>query len=130
MVEISDAVLEALAGPVAAAIPLVVARTPKGPAAELGRLRATDDGKWPMGSAAGHGAAARFHSGGRPGAADSPVRDALGSLPPLLIERLLGALELTLPELDLAGTPDLTDHLGEPFTGNIGVVTMDGTSGH
>jgi hypothetical protein len=129
VVEVSEAVLEELAGPVAAAIPLVVARTPKGPAAELGRLRAISDGTWPIrGSVTGHGAMARFHSGGRPGAGDSSVRDALGSLPPLLVERLLGALELTVPELDLAGAPDLTDHLGEPFTGNFAVMTTDGMS--
>jgi hypothetical protein len=32
------------------------------------------------------------------------VRDGLGSLPSLLIERSLGALELTVPELNLAAS--------------------------
>ncbi|MBB4772296.1 DUF6461 domain-containing protein [Actinomadura livida] len=59
---------------------------------------------------------------------DSPVREALASLPSLLVERLLGALELTVPELDLAGVPDLTGFLGEPFTGGFGVAIMDGVS--
>ncbi|WP_207946746.1 DUF6461 domain-containing protein [Actinomadura sp. 7K507] len=59
---------------------------------------------------------------------DSPVRDALGSLPQLLVERLLGALELTVPELDPAGAPDLTAFLGEPFTGGFVMETADGTS--
>lgn len=129
VVEVPDAVLDGLAGPVAAAIPLVVARTPQGPAAEFGRLRATADGLWPIrGAAIGHGAVGQFQSGGRPGMGDSPVRDALGSLPPLLVERVLGALELTVPALDLVGVPDLTGLLGEPFTGNFAVMTMGGTS--
>ncbi|MER6812529.1 hypothetical protein ABT299_24970 [Spirillospora sp. NPDC000708] len=55
MADVSDALLEELAGPVAAAIPLVIARIPKVPAAELGRLRATADGMWPIrGSSVGH----------------------------------------------------------------------------
>jgi hypothetical protein len=130
VVDVPDAVLAELTGPVAAALPLIVARIPTAPAAELGRLRATADGEtWPIrGSAVGHQTMARFRSGGRPGSGDSPVRDALDSLPPLLIERLLGALELTVPELDLAGAPDMTGFLGEPFTRNFGVGIMDGTS--
>ncbi|MEU5884988.1 hypothetical protein [Spirillospora sp. NPDC047279] len=129
MVEVPDAVLEELAGPVAAAMPLVVARVPPAPAAELGRLRAISDDMWRVrGSAVGDRAGAQLRSGGRPGAGDSPVRDALGSLPPLLIERLLGALELTVPELDLVGVPDLAGLLEEPFSGSFGVVRMSGTS--
>ncbi|WP_181663192.1 DUF6461 domain-containing protein [Actinomadura madurae] len=129
MVEVPDAVLDELAGPVAAAIPLVVARTPKAPAAELGRLRATVEGTYPThGTAFGLQAVARLRSGVRSGAGQSPVRDALGSLPPLLIERLLGALELTVPELDMAEVPDLTGFLGEPFTGTFGVARAAGTS--
>lgn len=133
MVEVPDEVVEELAGPVAAAMRLVGARVPKAPAAELGRLRAAADGTWPIrGAAAGpHGGphgGPRFHIAGRPGAGDSPVLDALGSLPPLLVERLLGALELTVPELDLAGAPDLTGLLGEPLTGGFGMATVAGTS--
>ncbi|MGI5224010.1 DUF6461 domain-containing protein [Actinoallomurus sp. CA-142502] len=130
MVEVPDAVLAELAGPVATALPLIVARIPPAPAAELGRLRVTADGDtWPTrGSAVGHRRMARSSSGARSGRGDSPVRDALGSLPQLLVERLLGALELTVPELDLAGAPDLTGFLGEPPTGNVGVGIMSGTS--
>ncbi|MBG6092094.1 DUF6461 domain-containing protein [Actinomadura viridis] len=120
-----------LAGPVALAMPLVVARVPTTPAAELGRLRASADGDtWPIRRSAfgQHAVAPRLGFGGRSGTGDSPVRDALGSLPPLLVERLLGALELTVPELDLTGVPDLTGLLGEPFTGGFGVVCMEGTS--
>ncbi|MFI7650289.1 DUF6461 domain-containing protein [Micromonospora sp. NPDC049460] len=46
----------------------------------------------------------------------------------MLIERLLGALELTVRELDLAGAPDLTGLLGEPFTGTFGIASMSGQS--
>ncbi|GAA4235113.1 DUF6461 domain-containing protein [Actinomadura meridiana] len=125
MVEFPDSVLEELVRPVVAAMPLVVARVPETPAAEFGRLRAAADGTWPVrGSAIGQRAGAHFHHGGRTG--DSPVRDALDSLPVLLIERVLGALELTVPELNLVGVPDLTGVLGEPFTGAFAVGT--GTS--
>ncbi|GAA2166439.1 DUF6461 domain-containing protein [Actinomadura napierensis] len=129
MVEVPDALLEELAGPVAGAIALVIARIPKVPAAELGRLRATDDGTWPIrGSSIGRRAGVWSPAGSRPGAGDSPVRDALGSLPPLLVERLLGALELTVPELDLAGVPDLAGLLGEPVTGRFVMAMTSGTS--
>lgn len=130
MVEVPDTVLAELAGPVANALPLIAARIPTAPAAELGRLRATADGDtWPTyGPAVGHRAVAQFRSGGRSGSGDSSVRDALGSLPSLLTERLLGALELTVSELDLAGAPDLTGFLGEPLTGDFGIATMGGQS--
>ncbi|QKW32832.1 hypothetical protein HUT06_01265 [Actinomadura sp. NAK00032] len=125
MVDVPDALLEEIAGPVAAAIPRVVARIPKEPAAALGRLRATADGTWPIReSIPGHQTGGWSSSG--PG--NSPVRNALGSLPPLLVERLLGALELTEPELDLAGVPDLSGLLGEPFSGQFGMGITDGTS--
>ncbi|MFG3423682.1 hypothetical protein [Micromonospora sp. NPDC048063] len=129
MVEIPDAVLADLSGPVAAALPFIVARVPTAPAAELGRLRALADGEtWPIrGSAVRHPAVAQFRSGVA-GSGSSPVREALGSLPPLLIERLLGALELTVRELDLAGAPDLTGLLGEPCTGTFGIASMSGQS--
>ncbi|MFB4317297.1 DUF6461 domain-containing protein [Actinomadura sp. 21ATH] len=105
-------------------MPLVIGRVPKVPAAELGRLRATADGAWPIRGARPR-PMAHVPSGG-PG--DSPVRDALGSLPPLLAERLLGALELTVPELDLADVPDLSFLLGEPRTGNFAFISVDGQS--
>ena len=123
MVEIPDPVFAELAEPVASALPHIVARIPATPAAELGRLRAIADGEtWPT-----HGppdlpwAMGEFRSP-QPEFADSPVRNALDSLPSLLIERLLGALELTVPEVDLAGAPELTGFLGAPFTGNFGMV--------
>ncbi|TDE22819.1 DUF6461 domain-containing protein [Actinomadura sp. 6K520] len=127
MVEVPEAVLEELAGPVAEAIPLVVARIPATPAAELGRLRAAADDTWRIRGMTGR-PGADFYSGVRPGPSGSPVRDALASLPPLLTERLLGALELTVPELDLADAPDLAGFLGGPPTGGIGMMTMGGMS--
>ncbi|MGC4790628.1 DUF6461 domain-containing protein [Micromonospora sp. DT178] len=129
--EIPDAVVAELAGPVAAALPLIAARVPAAPAAELGRLRAVAEGDtWPTReSTLGHRAVTGFYSGSGTGLDDSPVRDALGSLPPLLTERLLGALELTVAELDLAGTtPDLTGLLGAPFTGTFGIAILSGQS--
>jgi hypothetical protein len=45
-----------------------------------------------------------------------------------LVERLLGALELSVPELDLADVPDLTGYLGEQYTGGVGVGIIGGTS--
>ncbi|MFG1889214.1 DUF6461 domain-containing protein [Micromonospora sp. NPDC049051] len=131
MIEVPDAVVAELAAPVAAALPLVVARVPAAPAAELGRLRAADEGGvWPIReSTVGHPAVPRFRSGSGAGPDDPPVRDALGSLPPLLVERLLGALELTVAELDLAGgTPDLAGLLGAPITGAFSIVSMGGQS--
>ncbi|WP_089311111.1 DUF6461 domain-containing protein [Actinomadura mexicana] len=127
--EIPDALIEEAAGPVAAVIPLIAARVPATPAAELGRLRAVADDAGPLRrSAVGPVPAAWAHSRARPGPGDSPVRDALGALPPLLVERLLGALELTVPELDLAGVPDLCGLLGEPLTGGFAIGIMEGTS--
>ncbi|MEV4628171.1 DUF6461 domain-containing protein [Micromonospora sp. NPDC049523] len=130
MVEVPDAVLAQLAGPVAMVLPLVISRIPPAPAAELGRLGATADPhtRSVRGSALGHRPVVPFRSGDRPGTGGSPVRDALDSLPSLLVERLLGALELTVPVLDPAGAPDLTGYLPEPFTGNLAVSSMGGTS--
>ncbi|SCL44268.1 hypothetical protein GA0070606_0211 [Micromonospora citrea] len=130
MVEIPDAVLAELAGPVAAALPLVLTRIPPGPAAELGRLRAVaDSDALPIPAFAGQRpAVARFRSGGAARPGDPSVRDALGSLPPLLTERLLGALELTVAELGLGTVPELAGLLDEPLTGKFGVATMSGQS--
>ncbi|MFC5007690.1 DUF6461 domain-containing protein [Dactylosporangium cerinum] len=126
MDDIPDAVLAALAGPVAAALPLLVARTPAAPAVELGRLRAAVDGlAWPVRPGSGsHAAPGGLRSRGRRGPGGSPVLDALGALEELLVQRLLGALELTVAELDLTAAPDLTGFLGEPFTGGYSVVSM------
>ncbi|WP_407567188.1 hypothetical protein [Polymorphospora sp. A560] len=126
MVEVPDSVLAEMVRPVIAAMPLIIARIPKAPAAELGRLRAVVDGDaWPIREAA-------FRAGpvfgARPASGSSPVQDALGSLPPLLVERLLGALELTVPELDLADTPDLTSLLNEPTPSVFLTATGSGQS--
>ncbi|WP_199853281.1 DUF6461 domain-containing protein [Plantactinospora sp. BC1] len=141
VVDVPDEVLAELAGAVAAALPLLVARVPPAPAAELGRLRAMADDDWPIREpTAPHVAFAGIPSGGRArafagvrpggqaGASRSPVQDALGTLPALLTERLLGALELAVAELDLTGAPDLTGFLPEPFTGNVAIATMGGQS--
>ncbi|MEV4003064.1 hypothetical protein [Actinomadura sp. NPDC049753] len=90
MVEFPDALVEEAAGPIAAAMPLVVGRIPEAPAAELGRLKTVADG-------AGPHPAGGAHFRVRPAPDGSPVREALDTLPPLLVERLLGALELTSP---------------------------------
>ena len=104
MADIAKAVVEALAAPVAGAMPVIAARIPPGPAAELGRI------------VAAHPVPAR------PGAAvpaESPVLGALRAAGPLLAERLLGALELAIVDLDLAGVPDLSSYLGQPPTGRV-----------
>ena len=44
---------------------------------------------------------------------------AVRAIGPLLAERLLGALELTVAALDLAGVPDLSSYLGQPPTGRV-----------
>ena len=45
-------------------------------------------------------------------------------MPSVVTARLLGALELTVPELDLAGVPDLSRLLGAPRTGTFGFISM------
>lgn len=143
--DVSDEVLTELAGAVAAAIPQVLARIPPTPAAELGRLRAIADGddRVAGGLFAGAADALRLVAAGPraarlvAGHVDPPhvdvggdaaaVREALSSLPPLLIERLLGALELTVPKLDLPGAPELISHL-PPFTGGFALVRVSGQS--
>jgi len=128
VVEVPDEVVAALAGPVAGALPLIVARVPLAPAAELGRMRAIADGDTWSTLESATGRAAWVGAGGGSGSSGSPVRDAFDSLPSWLSARLLGALELTVPELDLAGTPDLTGLLGKPFTGRFGWVSAGGES--
>ena len=130
MAGVSDAMLAELAAVVAAVLPAVAARVPGAPAAELGRLRAAGEGDpWPTGGPAGFDrAVARLRADRERGSAESPVRDALGSLPALLTERLLGALELTVSELDLGGAPDLTGFLGESLTDSFVFVSVGGQS--
>lgn len=129
MVEISDALIDGAAGPIAAALPLIVGRIPETPAAALGRLRAVADGAGPRHRMApGPRPAAGSHFRVPPGPGGSPALEALGALPPLLVERLLGALELTVPELDPAGVPDMSGLLGEPLNGGFGMGVAEGTS--
>lgn len=89
---VPDEVVDALAASVAAVIPLLKSRIPAFPAAQLGRIAA------PAGS---HPSPARWLT------------------EPMLAERLLGALELTIPDLSLDGAPDLT-----PYLPNGGVPTQ------
>jgi hypothetical protein len=121
-----------LAGPVAAALPVVAARVPPTPATELGRLRAYIDGDlWLLHDAAFGSQVVKPHwSGGWPRSGESPVQDALRAVPQMLVERLVGALELTVPELNGAGAPDLTAFLGAPPTGALafGLAIGTGTS--
>ncbi|HUA28653.1 MAG TPA: DUF6461 domain-containing protein [Streptosporangiaceae bacterium] len=99
MADVPDAVLAALAAAVARLMPVIAARIPPGPAAELGRLETQ---AWSV--------PAPEDDDGDP--AESPALAALRELSPLQAERLLGALELTLGELELSGAPDLSPYLG------------------
>jgi Family of unknown function (DUF6461) len=100
MADVPEAAVAALAVAVARAMPQVAARIPPGPAAELGRLEAQ---AWPVLVLEDEG-----------GPAESPVLTALRDASPLRAERLLGALEFTVAELDLSGAPDLSSYLGGP----------------
>jgi hypothetical protein len=99
----TEEVVAALAGPVPAAVPVIASWIPARPAAELGRLGVPPETAMPVSAWAGEA-----------GLAESSVAGALGALGPLLAERLLGALELAVPGLDLAGTLDLSPYLGQP----------------
>lgn len=134
MTDIAEAVVEVLAGPVAKAVPVIAARVPPGPAAELGRVGAPPDAAQPVADrpvAAGfRGAvtARRQVRGGIAMSAESPVLGALGAVGPLLAERLLGALELTVSALNLADVPDLAPYLGQPPTGRVTFAHVAGGS--
>jgi hypothetical protein len=56
--------------------------------------------------------------------AESPVLVALGELSPLVVQRLLGAIELTVPELDLASAWDPPPFLSEPLTGHFAFASV------
>lgn len=105
VVDIAEAV-EVLAGLVAEAIPVVAARIPPDLAAELGRLGAARDEQVQL-------AGGRF-AGDVADPAASGVLAALGGLGPAVPERLLGALELIVPDLALAGVVDLSPLLSQP----------------
>lgn len=120
MTDIAETVVEVLAGPVAEAVPVIAARIPPGPAAELGRIGAPQGAARSVGVGLRGAVMARGQvRGGVPMSAESPVLAALGAVEPLLAERLLGALELTISALDMAGVPDLGPYLGKPPTGRV-----------
>jgi hypothetical protein len=105
VVDIAEAV-EVLARPVAEAIPVIAGCIPPGPAAELGRLGAArnEEAHTSGGMLAGDVA----------DPAASRVLAALCGLGPVVPEQLLGALELTVPDLALAGTVDPSPMLRQP----------------
>lgn len=120
MADLPESVITALAGPVAEALPVIVSRIPPGPAADLGRTAVPAQDR-PRSRRVGYGVRARpaRHPGLPP---DPPVIEALGEAGPLLAERLLGALELTIGELGLAGAAGVP--LGEPPTGRFASVAF------
>jgi Family of unknown function (DUF6461) len=121
--DIPEAVVGVLAGPVAEAVPVIAARIPPGPAAELGRIGAPPDVVvGPVAAGIRAGVARGEVRGGATMPEESPVVGALRAVGPLLAERLLGALELTVLALDLAGAPDLSPYLGQPPTGQVAFV--------
>jgi hypothetical protein len=103
---VPETVLSALAAAVAEALPVIEGRVPPGPAAELGRLGVPREER-PVSLAY----RVRVVPQGRPA---DPVTEAQRELGPLVAERLLGALELTIAELDLTGAPDLSGYLPAP----------------
>jgi hypothetical protein len=144
--DIAEAVVEMLATTVAEAIPVIAARIPPGPAAQLGRIGVPSDSAfWPVVTGirrapvgretretravvtAGPARSVAFRVpaeravpgrvGGAGVAAESPIVRAVRSVGPLLAERLLGALELTVAAFDLADVPDLSSYVGQPPTG-------------
>ncbi|BCB74761.1 hypothetical protein GCM10022251_78910 [Phytohabitans flavus] len=144
-------VVARLAAPVASAMRVVMGLIPAIPAAVLGRLASPPDPGLIPGPAAGvvermrRPAAARrvqampAPSGGprsKPVAGapvpagyvavrtpvDSAAVDALGALPPLVVERLLGALEVTVAGLEYSDVPDLSTYVGDPPVGRFSFV--------
>lgn len=132
MVEIPGMVVARLAASVASVMPMLMARIPDGPAAQLGRLAAPVDPalRPPGGRSRRMAGPAQVAPGGhvtmRPGVStESAVLAELGRLPSLLVERLHGALELTVSSLEIADVPDLSAHVGAPPEGQFAVITSD-----
>ncbi len=164
-----DDLLPGMAGPVAAAMSVLMTRIPPEPAAELGRLAAPSDAglrltndyrrralvrsapsdarlrlidnharealgrmlmpEVPIEMAMrvlqrtrDHIATARAATRDAP--SEPPALDALRMLAPTTADRLLGALELTVPALDLSAAPDVRPHLHLPRAGEL---TFDNT---
>lgn len=93
-------VREASLDDVAGTIPTILARIPADPAARLGRTGAPDD---PVLHPGGQGyGPIRARAADPAGAAGPAVLAALRKMPALLVERLLGALELTVSGLEPA----------------------------
>jgi hypothetical protein len=135
MVDSADGLVPGLVEPVSAAMRVLVPRIPVPPAAALGRVAAPADSGLrgvdervrealsrvvPAGARTGTArvmplpgrvAAAPARHGDRQ---ESPVLGALRVLGSLPAERLLGALELTVPTLDFAAVPDVTPYV-EPL---------------
>ncbi|GAA4467256.1 DUF6461 domain-containing protein [Phytohabitans houttuyneae] len=136
--DVSGADVARLAVAVGAVLPAVAARVPPAPAAALGRLGAADEpGPHPLVGRSAAVAAFRARMAPRgaqmaagpvrvrpmpPGGTESPLLAALGELSPLVVERLLGALELAVPGLRLADVPDLAAYLGTVHTGRYAFV--------
>ncbi|MCW6006248.1 hypothetical protein K1W54_16935 [Micromonospora sp. CPCC 205371] len=157
MGEIPDTVVTRLAAPVASAMRMVVGRIPAAPAAVLGRLAAPPDPGLGLGSTVRmvermRRPAARRRVRAMPAPPDAPqpkpgtappmpaghvaVRprgdsatvDTLSGLPPLVVERLLGALELTVAGLAFPDVPDLSPYVGDPPAGRFGLVVASDQS--
>lgn len=150
-------VVARLAAPVASAMRVIVDRIPATPAAVLGRLAAPPDPGLVLGptarivermrrpAATRHIRATPAAPGApqpKPGTAppmpagyaaidtpcDSTTVDALGALPPLVVERLLGALELTVTSLKYPDVPDLSPYVGGPQAGRFSIVETSNQS--
>ncbi|MEH1129571.1 DUF6461 domain-containing protein [Micromonospora sp. CPCC 206061] len=152
MGEVPDVVVARLAAPVASAMRVIVGRIPATPAAVLGRMAAPPDAGLGLGSTARMVQRLRRPAASRrvrampapppgapqpkPGAAspmpagyvavrpvgDSATVDALGTLPTLVVERLLGALELTVAGLKYPDLPDMSPYVGDPPAGQFGFI--------
>lgn len=117
MIRVSDLPIDELAAFVAAAMPMLAERIPAPPARVLGRLAAPEDAdphspgnRWP------------YH----PADGESACLAALRALGPLPVERLLGALELTVAGHDWSGVPDLLAGLPRPSNALYALVATGG----
>lgn len=131
---IPTADIDRFAAAVAAAIPVVAERIPATPAAVLGRLTVTANGDAASSGApvavpgmrtvvrsASPGMVRGGAQSGRP--RESEVRAALRSLGPLLAERLLGALELSVDAIAVELPAGATDTVATPARASAAFVT-------
>jgi hypothetical protein len=136
MVDIDDATVDSAAAAAATAVPVLTGLIPVGPATELGRHGAPDEGGPPgphdryrrRAAALGQVAAAPAPVTAKPGArpyyasgagvpAETAVLAALRGVGPLRTERLLGALEHTIARLPVAAVPGLAGYVPPPPSG-------------